>query len=377
MKLFFPIGAFYPSQIGGPCNTVYWHVKELEKHQIRSTVVTSMLGIKDKNIQGNSIITSEQVDIHYQKSNLSWSTINLIYSNIKSADLIHHNGLFNIPVTISLILWAIFSSDKKLICSVRGELNPNALKFSHWKKQPTLLLYRLLYKKILFHTTSAAEDIDVKNFFKGCKTVQIPNLMYPAKQIENIKKKKQFLFMGRIHEIKALHKFIKALALSKLFKDSDFIFDITGTHEDRHQDYFNQLKKMITELGLEEKVKFSGHITGNDKEIKYAESYFLILPSETENFGNVVVEALNQKTPVLASLGTPWGILEEYNCGIHSDNSPAELAKHIDQIISLNEIEYNNLCKNASKLVDDKFNITTQIDKWIKIYENLNHQIKK
>ena len=85
-----------------------------------------------------------------------------------------------------------------------------------------------------------------------------------------------------------------------------------------------------------------------------------------------MVEALNQNTPVLASLGTPWGILEEYNCGIHTDNSPTNLAKHIDQIISLEEIEYNDLCKNASKLVDDQFNITTQINKWIEIYQNLN-----
>ena len=185
--------------------------------------------------------------------------------------------------------------------------------------------------------------------------------------------------MGRIHEIKALHKFISALSISKLFKDSDFIFDITGTHEERHEEYFQLLKKMISKLGLENKVIFSGHLTGVEKEKKYAESYFLILPSETENFGNVVVEALNQHTPVLASMGTPWQVLEEYNCGFHTENSPENLALYIDKIISLDEIEYNNLCENSTKLVDDKFNIKTQINRWIGIYQNLNnnHEITK
>ena len=32
LKIFFPIGAFYPSQIEGPCNSLYCHIYELNKH---------------------------------------------------------------------------------------------------------------------------------------------------------------------------------------------------------------------------------------------------------------------------------------------------------------------------------------------------------
>jgi len=354
-------------------------VNELEKHHIKSTVITSMLGINEVLLAGDSVSNTKHVKIYYRKNVLNISTIKLIYAGIKSSDIIHLNGLFNLPVQITLLFWALFFSRKKIICSVRGELSPNALKFSRLKKQPSLLLYRLLYKKMIFHSTSFAEDVDVKEFFKGCKTVQIPNLINPADQITNIRKKKQFLFMGRIHEIKALHKFIKALALSKEFKNSNFIFDITGTHEERHEEYFQMIKKMIAEFGLQEKVKFSGHVTGLEKEKKYAESYFLVLPSESENFGNVVVEALNQHTPVLASLGTPWQVLEEYNCGFHTGNSPENLALYIDKIIALDETEYNDLAENSTKLVYDQFNIKTQINRWISIYKNLiiNHENTK
>jgi hypothetical protein len=46
LKTFFPIGAFYPSQIGEPCNTLYWHIYELNKHSVKIDVVTTTIGIK-------------------------------------------------------------------------------------------------------------------------------------------------------------------------------------------------------------------------------------------------------------------------------------------------------------------------------------------
>lgn len=368
LKIMFPIGSFFPCQIGGQASAVLWHVTALGMKNMNCAVYTTINGIRENEVSPDTSVYTEYGQVYYCKNLFSIKNFQQLYSQIKNTDIVHLSGMFNIPSTLCLIFWALFFNHKKIICSVHGELNPNALKFSRLKKQPTLLLYRLLYRKILFHSTSDAEYIDVQNFFKNSNVIQIPNLMFPATQVKNIKTKKQFLFMGRIHEIKALHKFIEALGLSKLFKSSDFIFDITGTHEERHEAYYKKLKELIDDLGLAEKVKFSGHLSGISKEQKYAESYFLVLPSETENFGNVVVEALNQKTPVLAALGTPWKVLEEYNCGFHTDNTPKNLARYIDRIISLDPLQYNALCANTSRLVDDQFNIETQISKWVNIY---------
>src|SRR5690606_16935799 len=117
-----------------------------------------------------------------------------------------------------------------------------------------------------------------------------------------------------------------ALSMSSIFLSSDFVLDIVGSYENRHQKYFDYLMQLIQEYDLEDKVIFSGHLTGEAKEKKYAESYFLILPSESENFGNVVIEAMNQGTPAITSKGTPWEILETYKAGFHTDNSPGQLA---------------------------------------------------
>src|SRR5690606_42026541 len=66
---------------------------------------------------------------------------------------------------------------KKIVWSVRGELNPGALKFSRWKKAPLLFLYKRLIGNLLFHTTSKQETVDTQAQFNDTKIIQIPNFI--------------------------------------------------------------------------------------------------------------------------------------------------------------------------------------------------------
>ena len=43
--------------------------------------------------------------------------------------------------------------------------------------------------------------------------------------------------------------------------------------------------------------------------------------SKSENFGNVVVESLSQKTPTIVSKYTPWKIIEKNNARLSSSVS--------------------------------------------------------
>jgi len=371
LKIFFPIGAFYPSQIGGPCNTLYWHTCALKSRGIEVNVVTTSLGLDDEKIVFDTPVNRDCGRVFYGSTpTVSLAVIKQIIKGIHTSDVIHLNSLFNILSIFSFFYAGIFFPKKKLIWSVRGELSPEALTFSQRKKKPLLFLYKRWTKNVLFHSTSEKETNEIKSFLPQAVVVEIPNFIAPAVRrkegVEDV-----FLYLGRIHRIKALHKMIQGFALSQKFRDSNFKLFIAGKHEERHFDYYNEISQLIISLGLEDKVEMKGHITGEEKEKMYARSYAFILPSETENFGNVVLEALNQGTPVVASKGTPWSMLELHNCGYHISNDPNDIALAVDKMIGLPEEDYHKMRADAVLLVDKKFNVTTQIDKWIKIY---NHE---
>jgi glycosyltransferase involved in cell wall biosynthesis len=87
------------------------------------------------------------------------------------------------------------------------------------------------------------------------------------------------------------------------------------------------LESEVRLLGLEENVFFAGQVEGEDKLRLIQESICLILPSKSENFGNVVLESLMMGTPVIASKGTPWEALQQRNIGFWIDADPVEIAE--------------------------------------------------
>lgn len=378
IKILFPLAAFYPSQIGGPCNTVYWHTVALVKNGFSVTVVTTTTGIENSDaLSKNKFIKLVCGSTYYGEGNSRGiKTIFTVLKEIKDTHILHLNGLFSPLSSIAFFYCKLFFRKKSLVWSVRGELSKNALKYSYRKKKPFLWVYKKIYKGITFHSTSDSETEDIKENFPAAKVVKIPNLIVPAERM-NKNTSKYLLYVGRIHPIKAIHKLIRAVKLSKEFEVQNFELHIVGKHVERHSSYRKELSRLIDELGLKGKVVFRGHLTGIDKEMAYADAYGLVLPSESENFGNVVVEALNQGTPVIASLGTPWEILGSSGVGFHCSNSPQLLSQIIDNLLLTDKVKYQVMVDNCYKMVDRNFNVNTQIHQWVTLYNKLYYANSK
>lgn len=375
MKIFFPIARYYPSQVGGPCNTVYWHAKTLTEKNIQTTVVSTTVGIEGDLVKSNTKYKDLSGEVYYGSGDTNnIKTIYNVLKEITKSDIIHLNSLFSTFSIISFVFARLLFPSKPLVISIRGELSKEALEFSSVKKRPILVLYKILSRNVTFHSTSTQESSLIQSTFPNRNFVQIPNFILPADRL-NLQIDKQLLFVGRIHPIKAIDKLIRAVSKSRIFMNTDFKLIIVGKVEDRNGFYLLELKKLIQSLKLTGKIIFKGHLDGLTKEKLYSSSYGLILPSESENFGNVVVESLNQGTPVLASLGTPWNILEKYNCGFHVSNAPSKLSAKIDHFLQLSPNDYYEMRDNAIKLVDAKYNIKSNIDTWIEIYQKLSKQI--
>ena len=143
-------------------------------------------------------------------------------------------------------------------------------------------------------------------------------------------------------------------------------------------DYNNQhgqdLIALTEKFNLKHKIQFLGKKEGSEKFQLFASAYFTVMPSITENFGMVVVESMSQETPVIASTGTPWKILEDKKAGFWVAPKIDDLKISIEKIIDLDQATYLNYRKNAYKLVSDKFDMERNIQDWVEAYQSVfNH----
>ena len=114
-----------------------------------------------------------------------------------------------------------------------------------------------------------------------------------------------------------------------------------------------------------------GPIYGEDKLKILSESFCLVLPSKSENFGNVVLEAISQDTPVIASKNTPWEILKENNAGYWVDASVDSIKNALNEIILIDDEKYTQIQKRAKSLLNNKFSFKNNIYLWSKYYSKL------
>jgi len=62
-------------------------------------------------------------------------------------------------------------------------------------------------------------------------------------------------------------------------------------------------------------IRFTGFLNGKEKDEALASCSVLVMPSEFENLGNVILEGLVRKIPCIATTGSPWEELKSYQCG--------------------------------------------------------------
>jgi glycosyltransferase involved in cell wall biosynthesis len=127
--------------------------------------------------------------------------------------------------------------------------------------------------------------------------------------------------------------------------------------------YINSLKELVFNGRYSKRVIFLGHMQGIEKAEVYKRSKVFVLPSYSENFGNVVLEALSFSTPVITSKYTPWKELELNKCGFWVENSPNEIKIYLEKILLMDKLEYLRYSKSAYNFVNSKYNIVQNVSK--------------
>ncbi len=370
ISILFVAGFYYPSQMGGPCNSFYWLAKALGQSNIDVTVIAMSTGVLDKSIIFDEWIETDYGRVIYIKTKYTNYSIKYIIScirKVKSVQLVHLNSIFSLASFIIGIITITFG--KPIVWSPRGEFSSKALVYKQFLKKLMLSMIRRYSNRILFHTTSNIESNDtIALFGNDSNLLELPNYM-ELPSIDVPDKSDYFLCIGRIHPIKGLENLIYACSRSQFFRNSIYKLMIVGNS---NNDYGLNLKNLVFKNKLTHKIIFIPHVS--DIKVKnelFQKAVFSFLPSYSENFGNVVVESLGNGTPVVASFGTPWQILEEYKAGFWVSNNPIELANIIDKIILMSQHDLQSYFKNAKELAISKFDIKANVQKWVISYQKL------
>jgi glycosyltransferase involved in cell wall biosynthesis len=369
MKIFFPLEVFFPSQAGGPANTVFWITKNLAKKGLNPIIIATDKGLQ-KDFPVNQWMDIDGLKVIYVKTRFSNFPIRqtlIALRHLHQADIVHLSSIF-FP-TAFLTGFAARLWRKKIVWSTRGELDPQALVHSRFRKKPILwLIKKIIGKYPFFHSTCDEEKEYIKKTFgEDAQVIRIPNYLEIPQKVRR-SPAKYLLYIGRIHPKKAIDNLIEAVSCSEVFRQSEYVLKIAGKGKVKFE---NELRKLVNKKNLQNKVIFLGQVEGEAKQKLLADAFFTIMPSHTENFGIVVLESLAQGTPVIASRGTPWKCLEDEKIGFWVENTPESLRQKIDEILQMTSAEYDQMRKRSRTFVIREFDIERNIDKWLELYNLL------
>jgi glycogen synthase len=128
------------------------------------------------------------------------------------------------------------------------------------------------------------------------------------------------LFAGRLEYEKGVQTVLHALErLSARVGPVRFLIAGVGTYSD-------ELRRLVTELGLGHRVRFTGFLEERALRLHYAASDVAVAPSLYEPFGLVATEAMACGTPVVAS---DTGGLREIMAGGHGLTFPPQDAEQL------------------------------------------------
>lgn len=308
-------------------------------------------------------------------------------------DLVHIHGLWE-P-----FLHSAAKRARKLgipiVWSPHGMLQKWALKNGWWKKFVALALYqwRDLRSAVILHATAQSEVDDIRRLKLKNKIVVAPlGVRIPDGDVglgrRSTAEGKTLLFVSRVQRKKGLPNLIEAW--SRLPQDLRRTWQvrIVGPDQDNH---VAELKVQCEHLGLtysddanstvglglrpRPDFIFVGPKYDADLDTEYDNADLFVLPTHSENFGSVVIEALAHGMPVVTTKEAPWAELENFKCGWWIDDNVNALTAALCEACGVEGFRVlREKGGRGRKLVEERYTWAAVCDQIVEAYESVVHR---
>lgn len=300
MKVLHVVPTYLPARrYGGPIVAVHGLCKALAQRGNEVDVFTTNVdGPGTLDVPISTPVLLDGVSVRYFASEhprLYWSRgmRTALAESMHRYDVVHIHSVYLWPGVAAAK--AARDADVPYVISPRGMLVPeliarkNRLLKTVWLR---LIERRGLKHAAAIHFTSSLEWEDAKR-----TGVPLPSPFVVPNGIELIPRpdvtrdENTLLFLGRVTWKKGLERTIEGLpAGARLL--------IAGNDE---ENLTSSLRELALQAGVVDRVEFLGPVYGEEKDKLLASASLFVLISQSENFGNAVLEALAMETPAVLS----------------------------------------------------------------------------
>ena len=355
LKLLLFTDWFSPAfKAGGPVRSVV-NLVDRFKEEYDMYVFASDRDLKDNNpfddIVADEWIARDGIHLYYYSpGKMTYALVKSTISGI-APDKIYLNSMFS---NMILPIRAAYQSGK-IVLAPRGMLRPSALAVKPIRKFFYLSLLKLfsVERFITFHSTGVDETKNIKRIFPlATKIIEAPNLPVPvsgslveqSKEVGAVK----LIFVGRIHPIKNLYVLLAALENVK----GNIQLTIVATLEDLA--YWEKCRVKIQELQEHIKVNLMIDLPHHKIKQHIEQAHFFVLPTEGENFGHAIFEALAVGCPIIISDQTPWRNLASKKAGFDLSLQDMNSFSHaIQSCIEMDNVEWQEYRYGAWKVAKE------------------------
>lgn len=343
MKLLHVVSSYLPAtRYGGTIVSVHGLCRALAArgHDVH-VYTTSVDGANDSPVRHGEPVDVDGVKVWYFQSD---TLRRLYYAPALAAALRRSINEFAVVHTHAIYLWPLWAAARAAgragvpyVVSPRGMLEKDLVerKSAIWKAALIgFVEKRSLEGAAAIHVTSGREADEAAAFgFSLHRVCEIPNgvdLDCDARAASPvvsrvIEQGPYVLFLGRVNWKKGIDRLIESLPHAPGIR-----LVVAGNDE---EGYTSGLESLATRHGLGERVTFAGPVYGDDKAALVAHARAVVLPSYSENFGNVVLEAMAAARPVVVSAEVGVAELVRANgCGVVIDGGAEELGGAIARV---------------------------------------------